>query len=334
MVQPTGPLRCLKPMPRARTAKPAAARAASPRNGTRIAIRPAAAGPAARRSQAYADPGATKLVGRRLEKVWGRNDLPDAFGNGRGGKPVGEIWFEHPDGADAPLLIKYLFTSEKLSVQVHPNDRLARKAGHKSGKDEAWVVLDAEPDAEIGLGLRARVSKRELRDAALDGSIEGLVDWRPAAPAEVYYSPAGTVHALGPGLMLIEIQQNVDVTYRLYDYGRPRELHLDEAVEAADPVPFQTLVEPFVLGAGREILVHGQAFVLERWSRAVSGCLAGSAADPLWVVPVRGSGTIGGEPLEPATAWMVDGNVELRLSEGSEMLIAYCGRFVRPRLLR
>src|SRR3546814_2738640 len=91
------------------------------------------------------------------------------------------------------------------------------------GKDEAWLILAAEPDSTIALGTKRPVGREELRDAALDGSIEDLLDWKPVKAGDFYYSPAGTVHAIGAGITLIEVQQNVDLTYRLYDYGRPRD---------------------------------------------------------------------------------------------------------------
>ncbi len=223
-----------------------------------------------------------KLCERRVEKPWGRHDLPEPFGRIReGAEPVGEIWFEHPGGGDVALLVKYLFTSEKLSIQVHPDDAAAVASGYRRGKDEAWIVLWADADAVIGIGLREKMSKERLRAAALDGSIEEMVDWRAAAAGDIYYSPAGTVHALGPGLILIEVQQNVDMTYRLYDYGRPRTLHLDEGIEAADPIPWSAPMMPYLRGDGREILAEGLAFVLERWTSASPSRFEASEASHL-----------------------------------------------------
>ena len=276
----------------------------------------------------------TRLVTRRIEKVWGRRDLPEAFDSvGEDEEPVGEIWFEDPRGNEPELLVKYLFTSERLSIQVHPGDEAARAAGYPRGKDEAWVVLDAEPDAEIGIGLTEEVDPETLRAAALDGSIEQLVDWRAAEAGDSYYSPAGTVHALGPGLTLIEVQQNVDLTYRLYDYGRPRELHLDEALAVARPGPYVAVAEPHVLSDGREILAEGPAFVLERWRGAASGALQAGDGRPVWLVPIAGGGMVEGDPLEAGTAWLAEGEVELRIQSGSDLLVAYPGAGVRKDLL-
>jgi mannose-6-phosphate isomerase len=170
-----------------------------------------------------------KLVPREVEKPWGRDD-----GSGR---LVGEIWFETPDGRPLPLLVKYLFTSEKLSVQVHPDDAHARARGLPHGKSECWHVVAAEPGAKLALGLKEEMSEAGLRAAAADGSIERRIDWIEPRPGDFFSVPAGTIHAIGPGLSLIEIQQSSDVTYRLYDYGRERALHIDDAVAVANRSP-------------------------------------------------------------------------------------------------
>ena len=277
---------------------------------------------------------ATRLIRKDVEKVWGRRDLPDMFGGGyRGAEPLGEIWFEHPDGRDVELLVKYLFTSQRLSIQVHPDDAAARAAGHRRGKDEAWIVLSADPGAEIGLGLTRAVAKEELAQAARDGSIETLVDWRPAAAGDVLYSPAGTVHALGPGLVLIEIQQNADLTYRLYDYGRPRELHRDEGVRVANAAPHVSGVRGYARSDGREVLAEGRCFVLERLRNALVGELRPAEDQPVWLVPVRGRGRVAGRPLEPGDVWLVDSVAALSLEEGAELLVAYPGASAAEALI-
>ena len=247
-----------------------------------------------------------RLPGRQVERVWGRRDLPHAFpAPAAQGDPIGEIWFE--DEADAPLLVKYLFTSERLSIQVHPGDTAACARGYRRGKDEAWYVLEAEPGATIGLGLTRRVSPEDLRAAALDGSIETLLDWRPVAAGDVFYSPAGTIHAIGAGLSLVEIQQNLDLTYRLYDYGRPRELHLDDAVAVADPAPFPAPPPPREAEPGRAILAGGRAFVLERWRGARRADLPEGSV----LVPLSTGGMLDGQPLESATVWAAQGAIQL-----------------------
>ena len=198
-------------------------------------------------------------------------------------------------GGDA-LLVKYLFTAERLSIQVHPDDA-APRAGPSARQGRGLVrALDAEPGATIGLGLREPVSREALRAAALDGSIEQLLDWRPVDAGDFFYSPAGTIHAIGGGISLIEIQQNLDLTYRLYDYGRPRELHLDEAMAVATP---GALVAAVRVRAGRDPRGGRR---LRR--RALDGGrrIRGDAV----VVPLASGGSIDGEPLAAGGVWLVE----------------------------
>lgn len=169
-----------------------------------------------------------------VEKPWGRTDIPPAFG-APAGLRIGEIWYE---GDDLPILVKWLFTSEKLSIQVHPDDAGAKARGLKSGKEECWVIVSAEPGAVLGMGTTQPLSPKELRDASLSGEIEALMDWKPVSAGDWFYIPAGTVHAIGAGITLVEVQQYADITYRLYDYGRPRELHLDDGVAASRAAPY------------------------------------------------------------------------------------------------
>src|SRR3989442_1934135 len=156
------------------------------------------------------------------ERVWGIPwpDPPHA------GKMIGEAWFT--TDPPLPILPKFLFTSANLSVQVHPDGECG------VGKTEMWHILSAAPGARIALGFERPIGVEELGAASVSGEIEGLLRWVPVHPGETYFIPAGTIHAIGSGITLCEIQQNSDITYRLYDYGRPRELHLDRAVEAAD----------------------------------------------------------------------------------------------------
>jgi mannose-6-phosphate isomerase len=249
-----------------------------------------------------------------VERVWGRRDIPPGFPRPATDLPVGEIWFEPP--ADAALLIKYLFTAERLSIQVHPDDAAARARGLPRGKDEAWYILDAEPEARIGIGLVREVSREALRAAALDGSIEALLDWRPVARGDILYSPAGTIHAIGGGIALIEVQQNLDLTYRLYDYDRPRELHLDEGVAVATPGPWAPPSAPITVRPGLEILAEGGAFRVERWT---SG---GIVQGPATVIPIATGGTIDGAALTAGSAWDVDGEAEIS-GDGIGLLAAF-----------
>ena len=257
---------------------------------------------------------ATRLRAVPVERVWGRHDIPAGFPRLAADVPVGEIWFEAP--ADAPLLIKYLFTAERLSIQVHPDDEAAQAIGLPRGKDEAWYILDAEPGARIGIGLTHEVSREALRAAALDGTIEGLLDWREVARGDLLYSPAGTIHAIGGGIALIEIQQNLDLTYRLYDYDRPRELHLDEGIAVAMPGPWTPPSLPRATGPGRELLAEGMAFRVERWTAP------GRIAGPAILIPLASNGTIDGEALAAGSAWDVNGIAEVAGS-GIDLLAAF-----------
>nr|WP_206066335.1 class I mannose-6-phosphate isomerase [Novosphingobium sp. ERN07] len=176
------------------------------------------------------------MLGKKIvEKPWGKNVLPPQF-DVPAGKRVGEVWFEPPP--ELPdILVKYIFTSEKLSVQVHPSDEQAKALGESDrGKEECWLVIDAEPGATLGIGFKEAVDSGTIRRAALDGTIEDLMQWFPVKPGDFFYIPAGTVHAIGAGVSLVEIQQNSDITYRLYDYGRPRELHLERGLQVAKGV--------------------------------------------------------------------------------------------------
>lgn len=139
-----------------------------------------------------------------------------------------ETWYPAGD-----LLIKYIRTREKLSVQVHPGDDYARAHENSRGKTEMWYITAAEPGATIALGFRERYTVDRVRAAALSGEIVDMLRWWPARAGDVFYTPAGTVHAIGGGIQLWEIQQQSDVTFRLYDYGRNRPLHLDKALDVA-----------------------------------------------------------------------------------------------------
>ncbi|MEA3017309.1 MAG: mannose-6-phosphate isomerase [Sphingomonadales bacterium] len=263
---------------------------------------------------------ALRLKPRRVEKVWGRRDLGEPFRDvAADAEPVGEIWFEAPPGREAPLLVKYLFTSERLSIQVHPDEAMAKADGAACGKDEAWLVLSAEPGATIGLGLTRKVGRDALREAALDGSIETLVDWRPVRAGDVFYSPAGTVHSIGAGLRLIEVQQNVDFTYRLYDYGRPRQLHLEKAVAAARPEPFRAEQASRRLAEGRTQLCAGDRLRLERCAGPGRFELEGAA----WIVPLRGGASLDGSAIDPGSVWMTDAAAILDLGAEADALVAF-----------
>ena len=262
---------------------------------------------------------------RRVEKPWGRPKLPPPFADPSDqDRSIGEIIFDCDGNNSSELLVKFLFTTEKLSIQVHPDDRLACDNGLPRGKDEAWIVFGAEPAATIGLGLKEPVEKPALRQAALDGSIEGLVDWRSVQAGDAYYSPAGAIHAIGPGLSVLEIQQNVDVTYRLYDYGRPRQLHLDEAMDAAKPELQIERQIPSSLAPGHLRLAAGPAFQVEQLSGASSGRLSPNKGEA-WLIALAGEGQIGDTDIRAGQVWRLDQAIDVRLGAEALFIFAYPG---------
>lgn len=259
------------------------------------------------------------LETRAVEKPWGREDLPPPFAAPEG-KRIGEIWFEPPPELPE-LLVKYLFTSENLSVQVHPSDDEA-PAGSR-GKEECWLVLSAEPGAQLAVGFKSDVSPEQMRAAALDGSVEGLLEWHDVGPGDFVYLTAGTVHAIGAGLSLIEVQQNSDITYRLYDYGRPRELHLDEGIAVADGRPHPARFRRHLPERGTVSLVDGPHFRLDRLDGPPdAGVAASYAGGPLLVIPVDAPVTIGDATIEPGGCGLAGSIDSMQLADRARALIA------------
>lgn len=262
---------------------------------------------------------AQRLTTHVVEKPWGRHRLWPGFEGFERDAPVGEIWFQDESEGEAELLVKYLFTSEKLSIQVHPDDREAQARGYRRGKDEAWLVLSAEPDSTIALGPKKPLEPDQLRRSARDGSIVELLDWRPVRAGDFIYSPAGTVHAIGAGLTVIEIQQNLDLTYRLYDYGRPRELHLEEGAAVSTLTPFAGVAPP----ADPTLLAEGPKFVVERLTGSSFVRQLGDLSG--FLVPVTGSGIVDGQPFVAGECWRVSGDCTIDGAPDTDLLLAYPG---------
>lgn len=258
---------------------------------------------------------------RKVAKPWGREVLPAPF-VAPPGERIGEIWFEPP--AELPsLLVKYIFTSEKLSVQVHPDDDQARASGHgANGKEECWLVIDAEPGAALGVGFREPLSHEQIRAAALDGSIEALLVWHPVTAGDFFYIPANTVHAIGAGVSLIEVQQNADITYRLYDYGRPRELHLDQGVAVANGEPHDPALRRHIPDRGTIELADGRYFQLHRLDGEPDAALREAYAGPLLVIPRTGTARLGSETLEPGECGQAGSIAEIEFDAAGQCLIA------------
>jgi mannose-6-phosphate isomerase len=232
---------------------------------------------------------------RVVHKPWGVNDLQPWSSIDGTGDAVGELWFERAD-KDAPvpaLLLKLLFTSEPLSIQVHPDDTFAHAMGMPNGKSEAWYILSAKPDAQIGVGLKHRVTPQELRASIRNGSIVELVQWRPVAKGDVVFIPAGTIHALGAGIVLAEIQQHSDATFRLFDYGRGRELHEDNGVTVANAWPLRPVNNITRASDERTVLVASRHFVFERFDLPKGSSWALLAERETWILVLDGHAAIG-----------------------------------------
>ena len=232
-----------------------------------------------------------------IGRVWGFRDLRPwydyATEKDSGQQPIGEVWLtgdecriatgphagktlaalfsERPEALlgkgvpliGSPLLLKVIFAREKLSVQVHPDDKLARKYGQSRGKTECWYALSAEAGARVAVGLKPGVSTDDVRSGIRDGTLENSLQVLPVKAEDMILVDAGTVHAIWPGSILLETQQNSDVTYRMYDYGRPRELHIEKSLEAMKLTTHAGKIPPHVL-SDRTILVDHAYFRVER----------------------------------------------------------------------
>jgi mannose-6-phosphate isomerase len=241
----------------------------------------------------FADMAPFRIEPRFVGKVWGWKDLHPWYDLVAKKEPIGEVWLtgddceiatgphatktlreifkeqplallgEHAPSSDSPLLIKVIFASEKLSVQVHPDDQLAQKYGEPRGKTECWYALAAEPDAQVAVGLRPGTTLEEVKSGMEDGGLEQDLKMLQVRAGDMIFMDAGTVHAIWPGSVLLETQQNSDLTYRMYDYGRGRELHIEKSLEA---MRFRTRagrVEPRIL-SDRTILVDVEYFCVEK----------------------------------------------------------------------
>jgi mannose-6-phosphate isomerase len=238
-----------------------------------------------------------RLTPSPRQKVWGRTRLSPWFSDTT--QRIGEVWYLAEQAL--PLLVKLLFTSERLSVQVHPDDG----EDGPLGKTEMWHILEAEPGASIALGFREPITRQHLLESTRTGEIEQLLRWIPVQAGETYFTPAHTVHAIGGGIVLCEIQQNSDVTYRLWDYGRPRELHVAQAVAVSDLGVHPGAIHPVTIGDGRELLVRSKHFVTEVLRLAVGQEYQPSVGRCQLVICLDGRGTIGGEQVRLGEVWLL-----------------------------
>lgn len=273
------------------------------------------------------------------ERVWGSRDLMPIYSEAATGGPIGEVWLTGddcriangplagrtladlsrefsaellgdvaPHGSRFPLLIKFLFPTEKLSVQVHPDDDAAALAGQPCGKTECWYVLKANPGARIGLGLKPGTAKSEVEQAIREARMEQLLNWIEVHPGEMFYVEAGTIHSIGGGAVIVETQQNSDTTYRLYDYGRPRELHIEDGLRAAKE---QTHAGKVAAGRAETMngktqvnLVTSPSFIVDRFqlTQAWQFERQGHGGRSVWcLVALSGCGVVESESAGPVT---------------------------------
>jgi mannose-6-phosphate isomerase len=273
------------------------------------------------------------------ERVWGSTHLAPIYAHQPASGPVGEVWLTGDnckvangplagraladlsreygsqflgdaaaDPSRFPLLIKFLFPREKLSVQVHPDDEAAALLGQPCGKTECWYILEAEPGAQIGLGLKPGTRKAEVAQAILDARMEQLLNWIDVHPGEMFYVDAGTIHTIGGGAVIVETQQNSDTTYRLYDYGRSRALHIADGLRAAKE---QTFAGKVLAGPGETVagktqvnLITSPSFIVDKFrlSQAWQFQRPRHAGRSLWcLVAVAGCGVIECEGAAPIT---------------------------------
>jgi mannose-6-phosphate isomerase len=295
-----------------------------------------------------------QLLPRFVKRIWGREDLSPWFEERPDGAPVGEVWYSGLENETSlgrtlealvresggailgegrceslPLLVKLLFTSERLSIQVHPDDDEAQRGHGCPGKTECWHILEASDGAEVAWGFERRCQEHEVRAAAAVGTLEHLLHWRRVYPGDTVFTPAGTVHAIGAGLVLCEVQQNSDITYRLSDYGRGRALHLDEGLKVARLEPETASAGGERLAEGRDLLVRCSKFCLERLTAPEAG-LGPSGFYHLWL-QTQGSATLETPQTRVETvagqAWLLPAGMtglEVRLQ--GEALVAYPSR--------
>ena len=277
------------------------------------------------------------------ERPWGRRDLRPWYSleqTGTTAEPIGESWLTGPasvvasgplegrtllsvaqmhgeallgewrDEGEFPLLLKLLFPDEKLSVQVHPDDAEARRMGQRRGKTECWYVVAAVPGAAVACGLLPEATPERIRKAVADGSMESLLRQVPVAAGDMVFVDAGTVHAIGPGVTLLETQQTSDVTFRMFDYGRPRELHLEQGIAVTKLHTGAGKVPPVQTSQGMR-LIEQRYFTVDRFELRAgeSVTLSDAEGKPHCVSTLAGTGFLGsgGESLDllPATAAVV-----------------------------
>ena len=303
-------------------------------------------------------------------RPWGTHDLSPIYPNQRFSQKIGESWLTGDqckvanglltgrtlaelsseyggelvgeaarDAKRFPLLMKFLFPNEKLSVQVHPDDQSAQGVGEPWGKTECWYVVNADPGAQVALGMKPGMSRVQLEEGIRNNRAEDLLNWVDVYRGDLIYVAGGTVHTLGPGSIIVETQQQSDTTYRLYDYGRPRELHLERGLAAVkEEHGSGKVVRPAVAsgnGSQHEELVAAPYFVVERFflkeSKSLTTTDESCVRSVQILLALDGNGSVevtGLEPVRfgkgdavvvPASVW----NFEVRPQGTLEFLLAH-----------
>jgi mannose-6-phosphate isomerase len=250
------------------------------------------------------------------------------------GKSLQESWHAMPaewrgsrlaSVAEFPVLIKFIFPNDKLSIQVHPNDAYAAKYEQNAGgrgKTEMWHLVCARPGAEIMLGLEPGVNKENFLRALAASTVETLLVHLPVQTGDTYFVPAGTQHAIGPGMVICEIQEYSDLTYRVYDYGRvdsagkPRELHIEKALEVTNfSGGSGGKIEPLALhspDAKKYLLAACEFFATERWDCNRTTPLESDPREFQLFVVLEGTGAFHDAeqafPYHPGEAWFLPAN--------------------------
>jgi len=255
------------------------------------------------------------------------------------GKTLREMWHDapvewrgrrHASVADFPVLIKFIFPNDKLSIQVHPDDAYAaiheQSAGGR-GKTEMWHLVSAQGGAEIMLGLQPGVNKESFLRALAAGTVENLLVHLPVQAGDTYFVPAGTQHAIGPGMVICEIQEYSDLTYRVYDYGRvdssgkPRELHIEKALEVTNfGQGSGGKIEPLALhspDAKKCLLSACEFFATERWDCNRTTPIESDPEEFQLFVILEGTGAFHDAEHEyafrPGEAWFLPANLPTTL---------------------